>query len=102
ASVSVWCLPSIFGGSGEPYAVKAFNKNAGGGYRGRFLQVQQAPAMDVWLAAECDAMLSYEAAGYNALRPIAYTSWPPLDPLHHPTEATAEEEAYWRRKLGAV
>ena len=102
ADVSRWVLAYIIGREWEPFAVKAFNENAGGGYRGRYLQVQQGPAMDVWLAAECDAMLSYEVAGYNALRPIAYTNWPTLDPLHHPTEATAEEEAYWRRKLGAV
>ncbi|MFL5546708.1 MAG: tetratricopeptide repeat protein [Gemmatimonadales bacterium] len=100
ADVSSWVLAYIIGREWEPFAVKAFNENAGGGYQGRYLQVQQAPAMDVWLAAECDAMLSYEVAAYNALRPIAYTNWPTLDPLHHPTEATTGEEAYWRRKLG--
>jgi hypothetical protein len=100
ADVSRWVLAYIIGREWEPFAVKAFNKHPGGRYQGRYLQVQQAPAMDLWLAAECDAMLSYEVAVYNALRPIAYTNWPTLDPLQHPTEATAEEEAYWRRKLG--
>ena len=100
ADVSRWVLAYIIGREWEPFAVKAFNEKPGGGYQGRYLQVQQAPAMDVWLAAECDEMLSYEVAAYNALRPIAYTNWPTLDPLHHPTEATAKEEAYWRRKLG--
>jgi tetratricopeptide (TPR) repeat protein len=101
ADISPWVLAYVIGREWEPFAVKAFNsKNAAGGYQGRYLQVQQAPAMDLWLAAECDAMLRYEAAGYNALRPIAYTNWPTLDPLHHPTEATTEEEAYWRRKSG--
>jgi hypothetical protein len=45
-------------------------------------------------------MLAHEADGYNALRPIAYTSWPTLDPLRHPTEATIAEEAEWRRRSG--
>ena len=53
--------------------------------------------MDVWLAQQCDYMLAYEADTYNALRPIAYTNWPTLDPLTHPTEATTAEEARWRR-----
>jgi hypothetical protein len=56
--------------------------------------------MDLWLARQCDMMLQYEAATYNALRPIAYTSWPTLDPLRHPTEATTAEEAEWRRPSG--
>ena len=42
------------------------------------------------------AMLGYELDRYHALRPIAYTNWPTLDPLHHPTESTAEEERRWR------
>jgi hypothetical protein len=31
---------------------------------------------------------------------VAYTTWPTLDPLHHPTEATAQEEEAIRRALG--
>jgi hypothetical protein len=34
------------------------------------------------------------------LRPVAYTSWPTLDPLEHPTEATTAEEAAWRKRSG--
>jgi hypothetical protein len=45
-------------------------------------------------------MLSYEVDTYNTLRPIAYTNWPTLDPLDHPTEATTHEEAYWRKRSG--
>jgi hypothetical protein len=56
--------------------------------------------MDIWLAQQCDLMLEYEVDTYNALRPIAYTNWPTLDPLHHPTEATTAEEAMWRRRVG--
>jgi hypothetical protein len=56
--------------------------------------------MDLWLAGQCDLMLGHEADTYNALRPIAYTNWPTLDPLTHPTESTTKEEAYWRRRAG--
>jgi Tetratricopeptide repeat len=101
ADVSNWVLAYIIGREWEPFAVKAFDeKNRPGGYSGRYLQVRHAPGMDLWLARQCDAMLSYEADTYNALRPIAYTNWPTLDPLHHPTEATTQEEAYWRRRSG--
>src|SRR5205085_310181 len=59
-----------------------------------------APAMDRWMAEQCDYLLSYEFDRYHALRPIAYTNWPTLDPLHHPTESNADEERAWRRKAG--
>ena len=42
-------------------------------------------ATDAWMAEQCDYLLAYEAARYNALRPIAYTTWPTLDPLNHTT-----------------
>ncbi len=56
--------------------------------------------MDLWMAQQCDYMLAYEADTYNALRPIAYTNWPTLDPLSHPTEATTDEETRWRLRAG--
>ena len=101
ADVSRWMLGYIIGREWEPFAVKAFDaRKPAGSYRGRFLRVQHGPAMDLWLAQQCDFMLAYEADSYNALRPIAYTNWPTLDPLTHPTEATTAEEATWRRRSG--
>jgi len=101
ADVSPWTLAYIIGREWEPFAVKAFHRRKpGGSYSGRYLRVQQAPAMDLWMARQCDYMLAYEADIYNALRPIAYTNWPTLDPLTHPTEATTAEEARWRQRSG--
>jgi hypothetical protein len=101
ADVSAWVLGYIIGREWEPFAVKAFDaRRPSGSYSGRYLRVRQGPAMDLWLARQCDVMLAYEADSYNALRPIAYTSWPTLDPLHHPTEPTTAEETYWRTRGG--
>jgi hypothetical protein len=101
ADVSPWVLGYIIGREWEPFAVKAFDAHRPpGSYSGRYLRVQQGPAMDLWLARQCDAMLAYEADSYNALRPIAYTNWPTLDPLRHPTEPTTAEEAHWRKRTG--
>jgi len=102
ADVSPWVLGYIIGREWEPFAVKAFDQrnSAETAYMGRYLQVRRGAAMDVWLARQCDAMLAYEADTYNALRPIAYTNWPTLDPLSHPTEASIAEEARWRKKSG--
>jgi hypothetical protein len=102
ADVSRWVLGYIIGREWEPFAVKEYDaKNVGRKtFEGRYLRVRQGPAMDLWLAQQCDLMLGYEADTYNSLRPIAYTNWPTLDPLTHPTESTTKEEAYWRRRAG--
>ncbi len=102
ADVSSWTLGYIIGREWEPFAVKAFDRlrPESRAYLGRFLEVSQGRAMDVWLARQCDYMLAYEVESYNALRPIAYTNWPTLDPLKHPTESTWSEETYWRRRSG--
>lgn len=101
ADVSPWTLGFIIGREWEPFAVKAFDA-AGkrGQYHGRFLRVRDGPAMDLWMARQCDFLLSYEIDTYNAIRPIAYTNWPTLDPLSHPTEATTAQEERWRRRSG--
>jgi len=101
ADVSSWTLAYIIGREWEPFAVKAFDKGKPrGSYAGRYLRIRRGPAMDLWMGQQCDFMLAYEADTYNALRPIAYTNWPTLDPLDHPTEATTAEEARWRLRSG--
>ncbi|HEU4569808.1 MAG TPA: hypothetical protein VFS07_04495, partial [Gemmatimonadales bacterium] len=103
ADVSKWVMAYIIGREWEPFAVKAFDA-AGGGrqtrYRGRFLEMARGPRMDAWMAEQCDHLLGYEFDRYHALRPVAYTNWPTLDPLRHPTEASTREEAAWRRRAG--
>jgi hypothetical protein len=102
ADVSRWVLGYIIGREWEPFAVKAYDRRKASNrrFRGRYFEVRQGRAMDVWLAQQCDLMLGYEADTYNALRPIAYTSWPTLDPLTHPTESNNSEEAQWRKRSG--
>ncbi|HEY7480496.1 MAG TPA: tetratricopeptide repeat protein [Gemmatimonadales bacterium] len=102
ADVSTWTLGYIIGREWEPFAVKAFDelRPESRAYHGRYLEVPEGRAMDVWLVRQCDYMLRYEVDTYNALRPIAYTNWPTLDPLTHPTESTTSEEAAWRRRSG--
>jgi hypothetical protein len=103
ADVSPWTLGYIIGREWEPYSVKAFHARRAGAareYRGRYLEATGAPPMDIWMAEQCDFLLAYEVDRYNTIRPIAYTNWPTLDPLTHPTEASSAEEAVWRRRSG--
>ena len=103
ADVSPWVLAYIIGREWEPFAVKAFDAAGGRGtaiYRGRFLEMLAGARMDGWMAEQCDYLVGYEFDVYHALRPVAYTNWPTLDPLTHPTEANTDEESVWRRRSG--
>ena len=102
ADVSGQVLAYIIGREWEPFSIKAFNalRRTRTAYPGRFLAVDRGTPADVWMAEQCDYMLAYEWDAWHAARPIAYTNWPTLDPLHHPTEATQLEEQALRKRLG--
>lgn len=102
ADVSPWTLAYIIGREWEPYSVVAFNDLHPGSrsWRGRYLSLDSGTAMEVWLARACEEMVAYETDTYRAQRPIAYTNWPTLDPMWHPTETTVDEEVAIREALG--
>lgn len=102
ADVSPWVIAYILGREWEPFNVVGFNERNPGlaDFRGRFLEVRQGHATEVFMGEALEALLAYEHDTYHAQRPSAFTNWPTLDPLHHPTEATKEEELALRRKLG--
>ena len=100
--VSDHVLAFIVGREWEPFSIHHYNERRAGRtrYAGKFLVVDSGTPADVWMAEQCDFLLTYEWDGYHAQRPIAYTNWPTLDPLHHPTEPTLEEEAELRDRFG--
>ncbi len=104
ADVSPWVLGYIIGREWEPYSVVAYAAAHPGrtSYHGTYLTIDGGNAVESWLAAFCDSLIRYEMGRYNAQRPIAYTNWPTLDPLTHPTESTREEEDSIRRARGQV
>lgn len=102
ADVSPWTLGYILGREWEPYSVVAFaarhpNRRQ---FRGRYVTVDGGNAVDVWLAGIADSLIGYEMQQWNAQRPVAYTNWPTLDPLTHPTETSRAEESAWLRRRG--
>lgn len=102
ADLSPWWIATILGREWEPFNVTAFNAKHPGtaDWSGKLVTVRQGHATERFMAEAMDAMLAYELEAWNAQRPMAYTNWPTLDPLHHPTESTKAEEAVLRRKLG--
>jgi hypothetical protein len=105
ADVSPWTLAYIIGREWEPYSVVAYSRQfpTHTAMQGRYISASGGNAMDVWLATFSDAMVGYEMDRYNTQRPIAYTNWPTLDPLTHPTESThAEEKALLQKRREKV
>ena len=79
----------MFGRELEPSLVAQTNLlNVGvRSHQGRFVQVADATASEVWVARMLDYLVEYETNTYKRQHPIAFVNWPPLDPLFHPTEA---------------
>jgi tetratricopeptide (TPR) repeat protein len=102
SDVSPWTLAYIIGREWEPYSAMAFDSIRGGeqGFDGVYVQVAGGNALDAWMGRAIEEIVAYETDTYRAQRPVAYTNWPTLDPLDHPTEATVEEEMAIRRALG--
>ena len=69
-------------------------------WNGRFLTLEHGSPMDAWLAKATEEIVAYETDTYRAQRPVAYTNWPTLDPMRHPTETTVKEEVAIRERLG--
>ncbi|HTY05761.1 MAG TPA: tetratricopeptide repeat protein [Gemmatimonadales bacterium] len=102
ADVSDHTLAYLIGREWEPATIVAFDSlhPADTTFTGRFLTLPHGTPADEWMAAQCDSMLGLEWDLYHTSRPIAYTNWPTLDPLHHPTEPTGAEEAALRKARG--
>ena len=102
SDVSEHALGFIIGREWEPVSIRAYNarRRDRTAFAGRFLALDRGTPADAWMAEQCDYLLTYEWDTYHAQRPIAYTNWPTLDPLSHPTEPTLEEEQRLRRRHG--
>src|SRR5436190_1623679 len=102
SDVSNHALGFIIGREWEPFSIRVYNarRRDRTAFAGRFLELDRGSPADAWMAEQCDYLVAYEWDTYHAQRPIAYTNWPTLDPLVHPTEPTLEEEQGLRRRYG--
>ena len=102
ADVSPYVLGWLVGREVEPRVVITTNlRNPGvDSFTGRYLKISRGNPTEVWLTERCDYLTEYEMRKYNWQHPVAFVNWPPLDPLHHPTEASLREELRIRRARG--
>ncbi|MGH9866552.1 MAG: hypothetical protein ACREAA_00100 [Candidatus Polarisedimenticolia bacterium] len=99
--VSSMTLGYILGREWEPYSVAAYDeaRPRPASFKGSHVTLETGTPMEAWIASVLDHALQYQDAWYAAQTPVSFTSWPTLDPIDHPTEATRKEEVAWLRKL---
>lgn len=93
--VSRWLASWIIGVEWDPQGVaQTDRKQAGAGYRpGRyFVATKDASPTERWITRHMDELATAEAARGTSV-PIAAANWPTADPLEHPTEPIASEDA---------
>ncbi len=55
-------------------------------YEGYYISKDDGLPIEAWVARNLDHVVAYEIAMYGQQRPVAWSNWPALDPIHHPTE----------------
>jgi len=61
-------------------------------YSGTYLSIANTRATEAWMVRMLDQVLSYQQTNYQTMRPVSCSSWPTLDPMHHPFEPNREED----------
>jgi tetratricopeptide (TPR) repeat protein len=102
ADVSPWWIGTILGREWEPFNVVAYNRKHPGesDWTGRFVEVRGAHATERFQAQAVDTFIGLEDDAYHSQRPVAFTNWPTLDPITHPSETSFLEEQGLLKKLG--
>jgi tetratricopeptide (TPR) repeat protein len=104
ADVSGSLLSWLLGREWEPFSVEAYDglaeRRGLRPARGTYFTARGATPFENWLARLMEFTVEYETTRYRQQRPVSFVSWPTLDPLHHPTEATVREERALLRRRG--
>lgn len=69
-------------------------------YEGRFVSIDEGDPIEIWFAQMCDFSVGYEMELYHNQHPVTVVNYPPLDPLHHPSEGDYREQNRWRERYG--
>lgn len=87
--VSKWLLAYIIGREVSPDEINTTNTSHldKTGYTGNYLSIKNVKASEVFITQKLDSLLLYEQQNYQTQRPVAFSSWPTLDPITHPSES---------------
>lgn len=62
-------------------------------FNGSQFAITTGSPSEVFVTRMLDKVVTYEKGKYSENRPVSFSSWPTLDPLHHPTEIYTDEDA---------
>jgi len=94
ADVSPWVLGYIVGREVHPIEVSTTNTNhpADTVFSGEALSMPKGSPTETWVTQRLNTAVVYERKSYKTERPVSFSSWPTLDPLHHPSETGNSQE----------
>ncbi len=92
--LSRWTAGYIIGREIMPQEVDTTNRlhPSMTSFTGSQLSISGATASEVFVTQMLDETVTYEYQKYSVNRPVSISSWPTLDPLHHPTEIHTDED----------
>lgn len=88
ADVSPWLLGWLIGREVEPHTLRGTYElhPERRSHRGVYFSLQDGDPIEALVAESFDYLIAYEEARHGRRHPIAFSNWPTLDPLDHPTE----------------
>ena len=94
ADVSQWLLGLIIGREIYAHEIGETNDSKSGkkDYSGAHLSISNASPSEAWATERLDRLIAYERENYKTNRPVAFSSWPTLDPIKHPSEPDGSGE----------
>ncbi|AXH99553.1 hypothetical protein DV702_07200 [Sporosarcina sp. PTS2304] len=94
SDISKWVTAWMIGIEWYPFMVENTNKihSSLGEYEGKYFETKSAQAFEYWLAEQMDILVTYEMDNYNQIRPMSFVNWVTTDPLHHPSDASGQED----------
>lgn len=88
ADVSPWLLGWLIGREVEPHTLLSTYERhpSHRSYDGSYFSLDDGDPIEAMIAEAFDYLIAYEEARHGTQHPIAFSNWPTLDPLVHPTE----------------
>ncbi|MFC1729725.1 T9SS type A sorting domain-containing protein [candidate division KSB1 bacterium] len=92
--VSKWVAGYIIGREVGPHEILNTNSlyTSDSTYSGLYLSIHGSSPTETWIVKRLDHLLKREMDLYNTQRPVSFSSWPTLDPMHHPEESNRWED----------